>query len=284
MLRVNHWGVLLLLFCLTVLLGVITPQMYAQQSIDVRIERWLAVKQVSGDVERFGVDGVHPAAVNDRLTEVGDGIRTGPDSASSLEVDTGVGTIDLRENTEITIQDLALAQDNGRITHLYVSRGGVVLNLRRFNHPGSELEIETPSGVSGVRGTAFGLTVQPDGATGVATRTGAVYARAQAVEVTVNDGFQTLIRPGEPPLEPTPIPPEPFFEYEVEYIIRGGLRRLMLVGTVDPINQVFVEREQQVLGPDGQFQYEVPAARGAQVKVLVITPLGDEAEYEISLL
>ena len=135
-----------------------------------------------------------------------------------------------------------------------------------------------------MRGTEFGLNVQPDGATGVATQTGEVFAQAQMVEVTVEDGFQTLIRPGVPPLAPTPIAPEPFFDYEVEYIIRGGLRRLALVGTIDPINQVFVEGEQQILSPDGQFRFEVPAARGAQVKVVVITPLGDEAEYDVSLL
>lgn len=284
MLKAKYQVVLLLAFCLTVASAVFSAQLYAQQSIDVRVERWISVIQVSGDVKYLSSDGARSANVNDRLTTVGDGIRTGANATSTLEVDTGIGTIELRENTEITVQSLTTAADNGKITHLYVSQGGVVLNLRRFNHRGSELEIETPSGVSGVRGTEFGLHVHPDGATGVATRTGEVYVEAQAVEVALKEGFQTLIRPGEPPLEPTPLPTEPSFDYTVEYVIRGGIRRLALVGTVDPVNYCFIAGEQQRLGPDGGFIYEVPAVRGAEVNVIVITPLGDEAAYDIPLL
>ncbi|MGF1567297.1 MAG: FecR domain-containing protein [Nodosilinea sp.] len=255
----------------------------AQQAIDVRVNRWITVKQVSGDVDLLSADGARQAKVGDRLTMVGDGIRTGAMATSTLEVDTGIGTIQVRPNTVIEVRNLSLSPNDGRITHLYVPQGGVNLSLRRFTNRESELQIETPSGVSGVRGTEFGVTVQPDGATGVATRTGAVSAQAEAVEVTVQDGYQTLIRPGNAPLEPTLIPPLPLFEYQIDYVIRAGVRRYGLVGTINPINQAFIEGELQTLSPEGQFSYEVPAIRGAQVKVTVLTPLGDETEYDVAL-
>ncbi|MDB9524709.1 FecR domain-containing protein [Oscillatoria sp. CS-180] len=231
------------------------------------------------------IGGRRPAEVGDLLMATGDGVQTEVNASTTLEVDTGVGTIALQENTEIAIQSLDFADDGGYITRLYVSQGGVSLNLRRFTHPSSELEIETPSGVTGVRGTEFGVLVHPsDSRTGVATQSGEVYAEAESVEVSVPEGFQTLIRPGEPPLPPKPIPEEPFFNYQIEIVVRDGLRYLRIVGQIDPINQVYVEDELQQLNELGEFTYEVPAFYGANIDVRIVTPLGDETVYDIPLL
>ena len=264
---------------------VLAPQLQAQQSIDVRIERWLSIQEMVGDVQYLSPRGSRAAASGDRLTAVGDGVRTGNDASSTLILDTGVGTITMQNNTELEVRGLEFADDNGYITRLYVSQGGVSLNLRRFTHEGSELEIQTPSGVSGVRGTEFGVLVDPDDQRmGIATETGEVYAAAQAETVTVPGGFQTLIRPGEPPLEPTPIPDVPEFDSQVEIVVRNSLRYLLLRGRIDPINQVYVEDELQTVNEAGEFEYEVPARYGVGIQVRVVTPLGNEAVYDVPLL
>ncbi|MEM6716027.1 MAG: FecR domain-containing protein, partial [Cyanobacteria bacterium P01_C01_bin.147] len=183
------------------------------------------------------------------------------------------------------VEELSLAPDNGRITRLSVPRGNVVLNLRRFTHRGSELEIETPSGVSGVRGTDFGIIVHPeDQRTSVATETGAVFAAAEGVTVDVPNGFQTLIRMGDPPIEPQPIPAEPLFEYRIESAVRDYVRYLVLVGQIDPINQLYVADELQDVTETGEFRYEDFAYHGATVQVSIVTPLGDVTTYDVSLL
>lgn len=246
--------------------------------------RALTITQVNGSAQYLTASRSRPAAVGDQLTSTRDGVRTGRNASVTLTVDTTIGTITLRENTEVRIKRLALAPDNGRITHLYVPEGQVNLNLRPFTHAGSELDIETPSGVSGVRGTEFGVLVKPDGATGVATRSGEVAATAQTKTVAVQAGYQTLIRPDSPPASPTQIPPEPVFEYRVERVIRRGQRVLLLIGKIDPINQAYVDGELQILKPWGEFGYEALARRNTQVKVTVVTPLGDETDYDISLL
>ena len=105
MLRGKYQIVVALALCLTVVMGLLSSQIHAQRSFDVRVERWLAVQQVSGDVKRLSAEGIYPAEVNDRLTTVGDGIRTEAEATSILELDTGIGTISLRENTEIIIQE-----------------------------------------------------------------------------------------------------------------------------------------------------------------------------------
>jgi hypothetical protein len=277
----------LIILSLVLLTSVVVAHapLWAQRSIDVRSDRWLRVKAVSGSVEFFTANTSAAAQVGDLLTAPGDGVRTGQNSSCVLEVDTGVGTITLNENTELAVRRLDFAADNGQITRLTVPYGNVVLNLRRFTHRGSELEIETPTGVSGVRGTEFGIVVHPnDSRTAIATASGAVYAAAEGTTVNVNDGLQTLIRPGDAPLPPKPIPPEPIFDYQISSTIRNRVRYLVLLGRIDPINQVYVEDELQDVTPAGEFRYESLAYHGASLRVRIVTPLGDVTTYDIALL
>lgn len=274
--------VLVFTFALIGLTIGLAPQIYAQRSISVRVQRWVLVEQLTGNVQYLTPSGTRKANVGDRLTKVREGVRTGPNASSTLEVDTGIGTITLNEKTEVTVKKLDYAPDNGRITHLYVAQGQVNVNLRRFTHQGSELEIETPTGVSGVRGTEFGVLVQPDGTTGVSTRSGEVAVTAQARTVAVEAGYQTLMRPGLPPTTPTLLPTQPFFEYRVERFFHRGQRLALLIGRIDPINQVYIEDELQPLSSSGEFGYGIPH-RQDRITVIVLTPLGDETEYDIPL-
>lgn len=257
----------------------------AQNSIDVKVERWLQVKALSGDVQFLMGSSQNAAQVGDRLANPGDGVRTGNDSSCTLEVDENVGTITLNENTELVIRQLDYAPDDGRITKLTVMQGNVILNLRRFTNRGSELEIETPSAVSGVRGTEFGIIVHPeDQRTAVAAETGEVFATAEGSTVDVPGGFQTLVRLGEEPLEPMPIPERPELDFVVKQEIRNNLRFLVLIGRINPINQVYVADELQTTTEAGDFRYESLAYHGTRVQVRVVTPLGDAETYDISLL
>ena len=269
---------------LSSLLTLLISPTLGQQSIDLQTSRWIAVTEVAGEVYYFNTKSVHTAEVGDRLSEAGDGIRTGSNASALLAVDIGIGTIEIHENTDLEVTSLTVTPNDGRITHLYVSHGGVTLNLRKFTNPESELEIETPTGISGVRGTEFGVNVQLDGTTGTATRTGEVYVEAQAVEVNVVDGYQTLVRPGEPPIPPVPIPEEPEFTYQIGYEYEYGIRRVFLRGKSDLVNRVFVNEQEQLLDAEGRFSYEAPAIRGVGVVVTIQTPLGEETEYDIPLL
>ncbi|MGD1907129.1 MAG: FecR domain-containing protein [Leptolyngbyaceae cyanobacterium] len=254
----------------------------AQRSISVQVNRWLSVQSLGGEVWYLNRQGTRRAQTGDLLTVVNDGLRTGSGSTGTLLVDTGIGTIQLLQDTEIRVQRLDYASDNGHITHLYVPRGQVHVNLRRFTHRGSELEIETPAGVSGVRGTEFGVTVQSDGFTGIVTREGAVAVEAQSRQVLVPAGYQTTIRPGEPPLEPLVQSP-PTIDYRIDYRTNGSRRWALLIGQVDLVNRVYVNGEQQQLNYWREFVYEVSAVRGTRVEVTVLSPLNERADYDIAL-
>ncbi len=253
-------------------------------AISVRVERGLSVRQVQGEVTVLRSRSTAPAVVGDRLSAVGDGLRTGTRSAVVLEVDTDVGFLDVSERTEMRVRTLEMANDGGRITHLSVPHGQVRMRLRRFTNPGSQFEIETPAGVSGVRGTEFGVSVQENGKTGIATLSGAVDTTAAGSTVAVPAGFQNLMLTGEPPTEPVPLRDDPGLDYVREVFFDRNTRFVALIGQVDPVNTVFVDGAPQEVDRQGRFRLTRLATSRLRVEVLVVTPLGRQQVHEIYLL
>ncbi|MBD1915490.1 FecR domain-containing protein [Phormidium sp. FACHB-322] len=254
------------------------------QALPVRVERGLALRQLQGEVTLLRPSSASPARAGDRLNQVGDGLRTGARSTVVLDVDTDVGFLQVSERTELRIRTLEMAADGGRITHLNVSRGQVRTQLRRFTNRGSEFEIETPAGISGVRGTEFGVSVQDDGKTGIATLSGAVETSAVGATVPVPGGYQNLILPGEPPTQPVPLRDDPGLEYERTVSFENNTRMVTLTGRVDPVNTVFVDGAPQLVDRQGEFRLTRVATARLRVEVVVITPLGRQEVHEIYLL
>jgi hypothetical protein len=266
---------------ITAILGMVQ---FATYAIPIRVERGLLVRRHQGEVTVLRERSAMPASAGDLLSAVGDGIRTGQRSLAVLEVDTDVGYIDLSALTELRIRALEMAADGGRIVHLRVPQGQVRMRLRPFTHQGSEFEIETPAGVTGVRGTEFGLNVQANGKTGVATLSGSVDTAAAGETVQVPAGFQNLILPGEPPTQPVPLRDDPGLNYERAIFFENGTRFVSLIGQVDPVNSAFVDGVPQSVDRQGQFSVTRLAVARLRVEVVVITPLGRQETYEIYLL
>jgi hypothetical protein len=253
-------------------------------AVTVRVDRWLSVRNMIGTVTFLGPNTSRPAQAGDRLTQVGDGVRTAAQASAQLEVDTGIGFIEVSEQTEVRVQSLDMAADGGRITHLSVPQGQVRARIRTFTHQGSELEIQTPSGISGVRGTDFGLTVQPDGKAGTATLEGAIETSAAGETVWVPGGFQNLMLPGQPPTEPVPLRNDPSLDFRLVRFFRNNVRYVALVGQVDPVNAVYMNGEPISIDADGSFRIERAAVTRVRVEIQVVTPLGREQIHPISML
>lgn len=290
----NLWSVrlasrrkFLIWFCaawLGSLLWLLGARGMASDSVSVRVSRWLAVRQLDGDVTFLTSTQSRPARRGDRLQNIGDGVTTAASASATLEVDTQIGTIEVAEQTQLKVQSLEVTPSDGRITHLQVDRGRVRLQIRSFTNPDSRLEIETPAGISGVRGTEFGINVAPDGKMGVATLEGNVATSAQGEEVEVPAGFQNVTIPGEPPSQPVPFSNEPRLDYQVERIIRRGIRRIVLNGQVDPTSTVLIKDKLQSIDRDGRFSLVFPAPSRLRLQVTVITALGQEQTYDLVLL
>jgi|GEM_PF-617045 len=247
--------------------------------------RWLEVQQIRGSVTYVAGGQRRSARVGDRLQRPAQGISTAARSGSTLALDTDIGVVRVAENTSLRVREMNTLQNGGRVTLLTVDRGQARLQVRRFNNPGSRLEIETPSGVAAVRGTDFGVSVEPTGKTGIATVSGAVEASAQGVDVMVNPGFGTSIVPGEPPLPPRPI--DRALSLDLNRVQRTS-NRLLIRGQVDPLNTVLLNGESLTTNQDGEFVTRVRVrsneyAAGRILTLTVRNPLGSQRSHIINI-
>lgn len=256
----------------------------SQPSLQVRVKRWLDIRQMAGNVQVLENGKLQPAKVGARLAGIGDGIDTGSSSTALLGVDTDVGFVNVSENTSLRIQKLEVAPDNGRVTHLSVTKGQARLKVRPFTHPGSELKIQTPAGFSGVRGTEFGLAIQPNGKTGLAVLDGKVNSNAQGKEIPVPRGFQNFTIPGESPSTPVPLKDDTGLKYEFEKVVERGIRKVRLVGQTDPVNSVIVDGIPRDTDRSGRFTADllpVGSTPALIFQVTVTTPLGKQQVYDL---
>lgn len=253
------------------------------KSVQVRVYRWLEVSQLVGNVTyQSSGQQLEPARKGTRLQSVGDTLQTGSGSSAILQVDTDIGSVNLAANTTVRVQQLQLMPDGGRVTRLQVTGGQARFRVRKFTNPGSRLEIETPAGSSAVRGTEFGVSVHPDGKTGVATREGRILVEAQQQSLFVEAGQEVLLIPGlPPPGQPTPLKDQP--ELNLRLLSPLDERTARIIAQVDPLNLVKIAGLPQIIANDGQIDVTVPLPPDRRISVVVISPIGKQQVYELAV-
>jgi hypothetical protein len=288
--RLNVYLVVLLNASAITLLPYLLPKSYqtleAQNSIQVRTEQWLNVDQVSGDVRYRNLYNYtnRAARVGDRLQVASDEISTGSNGSAVLTIDTGVGSIYIAENTTVQIRSMQVAADNGRITNLYIPRGKARLQIRKFTHIGSQLNIQTPAGISGVRGTKFIVHARPNGNTVLTTIEGSVASSAQNQTKIVNGGFENFTVMGKPPSDPVAIANDPSLKYVISRKTSGLDRSVLFSGYTNPFNIVKVNGVEKPLDRSGKFSLQLPVTSNLKIRVTVETSTGKIQTYEIPVL
>ncbi len=256
-------------------LGALPPS-YGQSSQS----RWLEVSRLSGSVTYRGTS-VRSAQRGDRLNQSGHGIDTSRRASTVLNIDSGIGTVAIAENTRFFVQRLGILADGARVTVLSVTQGQARIQARPFTNPNTRLELHTPSGVAAVRGTEFGVSVAADGKSSIGTLEGSVEVSAQAVSVQVDAGFASVVVPGEPPTPPIPL--DQVLQLELVDVHRRD-RNLHLQGRINAANTLLVNGREVAIGRSGWFSTVIPLARSHRtVTVTVRNPLGDEREYPIPM-
>ncbi len=215
-----------------------------------------------------------------RLHRVGEIFETGKGAAATFKLDQGLGTIQVFEQTRFRVKALHKTLTGGRVTLLTVLQGQIKLKVRPMSNPSSRLEVFTPVGMNGVRGTEFGVSVQPSGKASVATLSGQVNTTAMGQTQEIAKGLQTLTMPNESPLPPSPLQDNPD-----AFVIRSKVEdsTLRLVGTTDAVNSMQLNGEPQDTDREGKFDISFPVGDAAFVDLRIITPLGKQRDYKLPL-
>jgi hypothetical protein len=164
----------------------------------------LSIATGNVSVMKAGTASWTPAQAETQL-KVGDTIKTGEDSDAEITFFDG-STMDMEAGTQIEILSLSIACDTGVTTiGLRQMIGDTITVVTRILDPASSYEVETPSGVVGVRGSSVRIQVfvgnssYEDGTTLATNLGGHVYTVAQGVEREVGEGEQCIMIPGHYP-------------------------------------------------------------------------------------
>jgi hypothetical protein len=237
---------------------------------------WLEVRQIQGVVQRYG--GVQRAArLGDRLTQVGDGIETALRSSSLLNIDSNIGSVQVAENTKLSLSEFSIAPDQSRVTQIAVDRGQVRLRVRKFTSPLTRLELKTPSGVAAVRGTEFGVSVDIAKKLTAGTLSGRVEVTAneQAIFIAPNEG--TLAMPGKAPIPPIALDRK----LDLTLIrVKRNPKTIWVEGRVYPLNNVRINGQWLATTETGSFVSEVILPKGVQT-IIVSNPLGETRSFNL---
>lgn len=266
-------------------------------------ERWLEVERIYGRVNLNGAS-TRRAEVGDRLSQSGQGVSTGRWSSSILAIDSAIGRVQVAQNTQFRVDELSVLSDGARVTLLDVTQGQVRVQARRFTNPNSRLEVRTPSGVAAVRGTDFGVSIQPNGVMAIATESGAVEVGASDMgtleeaapnadalasnpsmpdsgqsptSVMIYPGYMTTLVDGGTPTPPRLIDRRLDFEVLRQGKIGG---RIVIKANVDPANSVLFNGEEVVMDKQGNLVSYL-GHHHSLLKVLVRNPLGESREHFI---
>ncbi len=158
----------------------------------------LSITEGDVSVMKEGTDDWTEVEVGMEL-EVGDAIKTGDDSGAEITFFDG-STMELEAGTEIEIISLDLACDTGVTTMtLEQTIGTTISRITKLLDPASSYEVETPTGVAGVRGSILIVTVGGNGTTLITNEEGNVYAIGQGVELQIPEGRTGIIVSGQQP-------------------------------------------------------------------------------------
>jgi hypothetical protein len=257
---------------------VIAIHALAATPLRVKSSQWLEVRRPIGQVIYSRGKISQPVHNGMRLQSVGDTITTKQGSSVVLGIDVGTGFVKVSENTTITVQKLETGNKGQNITELQVLSGQVTLQVRPLTNKASRVQIKTPAGVAGVRGTEFGVSVQNDGKMGVGTKKGAVVTSAQGETVLVNAGFQNLTIPGQPPSPAVPLREDT--RLNVSQLLAKG-KQVQIVGTVDSVNLLLINQQPQNVNSNGKFDITIPLPFNRKVEATVSTPLGKKQLYQL---
>ena len=273
----KHWLLLSLFFIFLLTF----QQALAKNNLQLRVNRYLEVSSIFGNVTYGNQQTSQPANIGTKLQKVGDSISTGKNSRTILALDTEIAFVEVAENTKLQIQKLHSTSNNGKVTELLLTGGQVRLKVRPLNNRESRLEIKTPAGITGVRGTEFGVSVQPSGKTGVATLKGQVVTSAQGKTVSVNKGFQSFVIPGKPPSPPVRLQDDT--SLQIKILADMGNQQAKIAGKVDPVNLIILANESLITNQNGEFEVITALPNNRKIAVSITTPLGKKQKYELAV-
>lgn len=169
------------------------------------------VGDIHGSVELTRADGSRETLTTPGANiGLGDSLRTTANSSIAIGFADG-STVSLHQNSAMTFDHLSAHGDTGMVdSRLRLLEGRLDTRVTPAVGPGSRFEIQTPSAISAVRGTAYRAASTHDGETSnVEVIEGRVAVSGGDRSRLIREGFGTRVVRGKPPTVPRRLLPAP---------------------------------------------------------------------------
>jgi hypothetical protein len=153
-----------------------------------------------GKVEVRSASSRNFVPLTNQVVQPGDEIRTGSGGQVVLEAPDGSYLV-INENSKVIVDDFWSGSFQSIVN---VMLGQVRFYVQKFGGRPNSKAVRTPTALIAVRGTTFDVIVDDAQFTEVWCREGRVTVEAFGTdrEVILEEGFKTLVRPGEAPVIP----------------------------------------------------------------------------------
>ncbi len=145
-----------------------------------------------------------------RRVNVNDIIETGPDGKAMLQLDDG-STLILGNNSRLLVRDLVSAPaERERQVLVEATRGVLRFVARAVADATTDIRVQAPTAIAGIRGTDWMMWIAPDSAA-VFVEKGSVAVTSvgpDRKEVVVPERQGTDVAAGKPPTDPAPWSPD----------------------------------------------------------------------------
>ncbi|RKG82956.1 hypothetical protein D7W79_01165 [Corallococcus exercitus] len=247
----------------------------------------LVLSHFEGNVDVRHGEGAWESARKDMPLRPTDVVRTGPGAWAVLLNGESV-ELRMESDSEISVEELSdqlssMLLANGMATATVRGRPNVrhTFVLKAKNGKENAAEASTTQGT-------FTMSNNGKGTVSVGTREGDVkLANNEGKYVIVRAGQRSIVRPGQVPTEPVPIPSTVFLKMEWPAGKTQRKPEVAVVGQTDPGSRVMVDGVSVPTDKDGRFTVNVALKKGSntvQVSAVDVGGARQDAQRELVLV
>ncbi len=239
----------------------------------------LQLSEVEGQVEIRRADGTWAPAQKGEKLRTSDSVRT-QDGSYAVLVGGDRYEVKMEPGTEISVDELT-----DSISKILLSTGMATARVNGAARHSFEVRAKGSDAVAKTSAGAFSISNNGEGTVAVGTREGEVELFGQGKVVIVRAGQQSVVRPGQEPSAPAPIPSSLLLK--VQWPAKLATRRQVIVsGEAEPGARVEVAGKVVVVDQQGRFRQPLKLSEGKNqltVRALSVGGLSAEDGREVRL-
>ena len=244
----------------------------------------LKIQEIQGTVEvrhHHEADAAWKPAQPGEALHPKDSVRTADGSYAVLIGGEAV-QVRMEPGTEISVAELTAT-----LSRLKLENGMTTARVRGGGNHTLEIEAVGSGAVARTEAGTFAMSNDGKGTVGVGTREGEVTLLGQGRVVIVRAGQQSIVRPGQAPSDPTPVPTSLLLK--VNWPAKASKlkkREVLVTGTTEPGARVELAGKTITPDADGRFSHTVPLQEGRNpvtVRALSVGGLRQEENRELKV-